>query len=179
MSQTITFSVKAALAGGGSLNMPEAKRVSTISTNTYLTEEVLNDRNWMEIDILGGDRSQIEFLVLSADRYQDDNAREDEPGLLFKFEDENFALRLDGALLYSGHTVSCLPAKLERIYIQNRMAAKVKIYLLLGRKQAKAKKNANGVANAAAPAANGAVQAANGAAQAANGAAQAANAPAK
>ena len=58
---------------------------------------------------------------------------------------------LDGPLLYAGHTAACLPSEVARIWVQNRMTEKAKIFVLLGRKLKKKEKLA------AAMKANGAV----------------------
>ena len=150
MPQTVTFSIKTAFDEGGP-KIPEVKRDNKVAANMSVMEEVPNDKDWTEFELPGGNRSQIEFLMLAADRYKDDHCpRADEPGLLFKFEEgDNFALHLDGPLLYSGHTSACLPNTVERIFVQNRMAENVKFYAVLGRKPKKKEKKEAQVAPAA------------------------------
>ena len=157
MPQTVTFSIKTGFGEGSGPKIPEVIRDNKISASLSVIEDVLNDKNWTDFDVLGGDRQQIEFLLIAADRYKDQNCpRDDDPGLLFKFEDgdNSYSLHLDGPQLYVGHTASCLPPKVDKIYFQNRMAEKVKIYILLGRKPKKKDKNGlsarmNGVSDAA------------------------------
>jgi hypothetical protein len=152
MPQTVTLTIATKFPDGGP-KIPDAPRENKVGACMSVIEEVPNDKNWTEYEVLAGERDQIEFLLLAADRYKDQNCpREDEPGLLFRYDnDDSFALRLDGPLLYTGHTASCLPTKVDKIYIQNRMTDKVKFYLLVGRKQQKKNKNGNN-ANAAAAA---------------------------
>ena len=142
MPQTVTFAIKTSFKEGGP-KLPDATRENHVSANMFVKEEVPNDKDWHEFDVLGGSREEIEFMMLSASEYRDKHCpREDEPGILFKFtETDDFSLHLDGPLLYSGHTSSCLPNKVDKIYIQNRMAEKFTFYLLLGRKQKKKKKD--------------------------------------
>jgi hypothetical protein len=149
MPQQVSFTISTKFVDGGP-TIPSLARDNKVGATLSVIEEIPNDKNWTEYEVLAGDREQIEFLFLAADRYKDQNCpREDEPGLLFRYEeDDGFVLKLDGPLLYSGHTVSCLPPKIEKIYLQNRMADKVKFYLLVGRKQRKKEKNGNN-ANAA------------------------------
>ena len=143
MPQTVTFKITPEFKDGGPKMTFAIARDSKVASSLSVLEDVPNDRNWTEYELLGGDRSQIEYLMLAAERYKDEHCpREDEPGLLFKFEDQDgFALHLDGPLLYSGHTASCLPPRVDKIFVQNRMAERVKLLVVLGRKPKKNPKN--------------------------------------
>ena len=150
MPQTVKFSIKTAFTEGGP-KIPEVVRTNKVSANMVVMEELQNDKDWYDFDVLGGSREDIQFMMIAADRYDDEHCpREDDPGILFRFsEDDDFSLLLDGPLLYSGHTISCLPNRVDKIWIQNRMTDKVKFYLILGRKPRKKKKGttqANGQA---------------------------------
>lgn len=157
MPQSVKFSTQTSFGNGGP-NIPKLEMEKEVGSNVAIMEEVPNDKDWHEYEVLGGVRENIEFMMLGAKQYKDQHCpRQNEPGLLFKFDkDDDFVLQLDRPLMYSGHTASCLPPRIDSIYVQNRMADKTEIYLLLGRKRKKTKdeENENGQAqtNAAAAA---------------------------
>ena len=133
MPQKVTFTIKTDMPGGPKIQ--EAVLETAVNTYTPMAEEIPNDKIWKHFEVLAGDKKQICFLLLAAERYKDEHCpKETDPGLLFMFnKDEKLVLELDGPMLYSGHTASCLPDRIDYVSVQNRMSDKVMIQLLLGR----------------------------------------------
>ncbi len=75
MPQTITFTINTKYGDGGP-KIPDLGRENKVGATMSVIEEVPNDKNWTEFEVLAGERDQIEFLFLAADRTKIKTVRE-------------------------------------------------------------------------------------------------------
>lgn len=101
-----------------------------------------------EIVLDAGSRERVKFLLISASEYADPNCSKNPVALLLKFgkpdldwdttkgDDDKLVeevIWLQGPLMFSGYTLSMLPAKLESIYVQNHRGKDIELKILLGK----------------------------------------------